>query len=161
MSSIDDFFDDDSFNVDEEPFYEESINPLKDSITNWIEENCDVRGTYKINNDNTIDVDGDIDVYTYEHSIDKLPDYIKFKYVSGIFDVNPKGDLNDTFISLKGCPKEVGKSFLCMDCKKLESLEGAPEKVGGDFDCSYCSSLESLEGVPKEVGGNFDCRGCF
>jgi hypothetical protein len=64
-------------------------------ITKWLDE-MDVIG-YTINDDFTIDVNGDVDL-----SFTKLvefPDYIQFNYVNGYFNCS-----NNYLISLKGCP---------------------------------------------------------
>ena len=130
MSSIDDYFDNDS--LDEEPFYEESYNPIKDLIEKWLNDNCDIEGTYSINEDNSIDVEGSISISTDES---ELPVYIRFNNVSGDLD--------------------------CSYCSSLESLEGAPKEVGGNFDCSSCNSLKNLEHAPIKVGGDFNCSNCY
>ena len=49
MSSIDDFFDNDS--LEEEPYYEKSIDPIKGLIEEWLKDNCDIEGSYSINED--------------------------------------------------------------------------------------------------------------
>ena len=103
---------------------------------------------YTINDDFTIDVDGNVDL-TYKH-LSELPEYIQFNIVKGGFDCK----VND-FTSLRGCPKEVGGGFFC-NFNELITLEGAPKEVERSFDCSY-NKLTSLEGAPKEVGGYLDC----
>jgi hypothetical protein len=126
------------------------------SIENWI-----------LNEDGSIDVDGDVDLY--DKGLNKLP--LKFRNVSGNFDCS----FNE-LISLEDCPESVGGNFNCNN-NKLISLKYGPESVSGNFDCSYnkltslvgspesvggnfwCddNNLTSLEGSPKSVGGNFDC----
>ena len=54
----------------------------------------------------------------------------------------------------------VDGDFICEGCYFLKTLKGAPKEVGKTFYCSYCESLESLEGAPKEVGEYFDCHHC-
>jgi len=101
---------------------------------------------YTINDDMSIDVDGDV-VLSYRGLV-KLP--LKFNKVSGYFNC-----YTNELKSLEGSPKEVSGNFVCID-NKLTTLEGSPEIVVGDF---YCQSnkLKSLEGSPKEVGGEFNC----
>ena len=111
-----------------------------------------IQKSWKLNNDGTYDVNGDVDLNECKQFINddgKLT--IKFNKVSRSFYCD---HLNLT--SLEGCPKEVGKDFYCTN-NKLTSLEGAPEKVGGDFYCSF-NKLNSLKGAPKDVEGSFICN---
>jgi hypothetical protein len=62
---------------------------------------------------------------------------------------------NDTFIW-----GTVDGDFICEGCYFLNTLKGAPKEVGKTFYCSYCESLEALEGAPKEVGEYFNCHHC-
>jgi len=101
---------------------------------------------YHINEDGTVDVDGDADIY--DKRLEKIP--IKFGYVSGYFNCS-----NNKLKSLEGAPKEVGGGFDCSN-NKLTSLEGAPKEVGGYFNCEN-NKLTSLEGAPSWVGGGFYC----
>ena len=101
---------------------------------------------YTINEDSTIDVDGN--VYLRNKGLTKLP--LKFGKVSGYFDCS-----FNQLTSLSGAPLSVGGDFYCGD-NQLKSLEGSPLSVGGDFYCSY-NQLNSLEGSPLSVGGNFYC----
>ena len=102
---------------------------------------------YSINEDGSIDVDGNVDLG--DKNLSKLP--IKFGKVGGFYCYNNK------LTSLDGSPGYVGGDFYCQ-YNQLTSLEGAPSHVGRDFYCSY-NQLTSLEDVPSYVGGNFDCVG--
>ena len=84
-----------------------------------------VEGTYTINEDGSIDVDGDVNLYN--KNLTKIP--FKFRNVSGYFSCH-----NNQLISLKGAPSSVGDFFSC-DNNQLTSLEGAPNTVGGYFNC--------------------------
>jgi hypothetical protein len=101
---------------------------------------------YKINDDGSIDVDGNI--YLAEFNLAELP--LNFRNISGFVNCN-----SNRLTSLEGCPKSIGGSFACGD-NKLTSLKGCPKSVGGGFSCSD-NLLTSLEGCPKSVGGNFYC----
>ena len=103
---------------------------------------------YTINDDLSIDVDGD--VYLVDKGLEYLP--LKFNYVSGSFYCY-KNELK----SLKGCPQTVGTNFEC-SYNKLKTLEGCPQTVGGYFDC-FGNELKSLEGCPQTVFGYFNCGG--
>ena len=101
---------------------------------------------YTINEDSTIDVDGDVDLR--KNRLTKLP--LKFRRVSGDFSC-----YINQLKSLEGAPLSVGGGFYCY-INQLKSLSGAPLSVGGDFYCSF-NQLESLEGSPKSVGRHFYC----
>jgi hypothetical protein len=102
---------------------------------------------YTINEDSTIDVDGDVNLH--EKGLTKLP--LKFGKVSGHFNC-----ISNQLKSLEGSPLSVGGGFYCQ-YNQLESLSGAPLSVGGYFDCGD-NQLISLEGAPLSVGGGFYCR---
>ena len=106
-----------------------------------------IRGTYTINDDGSIDVDGAVNLSN--RNLTKIP--FKFRNVSGDFYCH-----NNQLTSLEGAPNTVGGVFDCTD-NKLTSLEGAPNTVGGYFDCSD-NQLASLDGAPNNVGGEFYYR---
>ena len=103
---------------------------------------------YTINNDFTIDVDGNV---ILDHTnLAQFPEYIQFNNIKGSFTFSDN-NLN----SLKGAPKSVGVGFDCSN-NRLTSLKGAPKSVGGGFECSR-NHLTSLEGAPERIGGYFHC----
>lgn len=104
---------------------------------------------YKINEDGSVDVDDDVDVFESDVIDGKLP--FKFGKVSGNFDCSACH-----LTSLEGCPQEVGGFFNCSH-NQLTSLEGCPREVGGSFSCNK-NQLTSLEGCPQKIVGDFDCR---
>ena len=71
---------------------------------------------YIINEDGSIDVDGDVDLSNRE--LIELP--LKFRNVSGYFNCS-----NNELTSLEGAPSSVGGNFYCSG-NKLTSLEGFP-----------------------------------
>ena len=101
---------------------------------------------YTINDDGSIDVNGE--VVLYEMDLYELP--LTFNKVTGYFDCQ-----NNKLTSLKGSPRWVGGYFYC-DFNDLTSLEFSPEYVGGSFGC-VDNDLTDLVGSPKEVGGYFYC----
>lgn len=72
--------------------------------------------------ENTIDVDGDVNLY--DKSLFKIP--LNFGKVTGNFSC-----AFNNLTSLEGCPRWIGGNFYCHG-NNLESIEG-PEFVGGDF----------------------------
>ena len=102
---------------------------------------------YTINEDSTIDVDGDVDLY--DKRLTKIP--LKFGKVSGYFNCSA-----NQFKSLEGSPLSVGRDFSCSS-NQLKSLEGAPLSVGGYFNC-ISNQLTSLSGAPLSVGRDFSCN---
>jgi len=101
---------------------------------------------YTINDDGSIDVDGNVNLSDRE--LTKLP--LKFRNVSGYFYCS-----DNELTSLEGSPISVGRDFYCYR-NELTSLEGSPSSVGGHFWCDN-NKLTSLEGCPRSVGGGFSC----
>ncbi|MCK9477662.1 MAG: hypothetical protein M0R46_17230 [Candidatus Muirbacterium halophilum] len=101
---------------------------------------------YTINDDGSIDVDGNVDLS--HEKLKVLP--LKFRKVSGNFECS-----FNKLTSLKGSPQTVGGYFYCRD-NQLTSLEGAPQSISGYFDCNS-NQLTTLEGAPQRIGGNFNC----
>jgi hypothetical protein len=97
---------------------------------------------YTINDDLSIDVDGDVDLNDLK--LMRLP--LRFSYVSGSFSCN-----FNKLKSLEGCPQTVGGSFSCHG-NGLESLEGGPQIISGGFYC-FLNNLKTLVGGPQTVGG--------
>lgn len=127
------------------------------AIEEWLDEmgikNYDI-------DENTLDinVDGDVFLETYIGGTE-LPEFINFGVVKGNFTI--QGGDGCIITSLRGCPKEVGKNFVCGGVKSdLLSLRGCPSQIGGYFLCSFAKSLTSIEYSPEYVGGDFDLRGC-
>lgn len=90
---------------------------------------------YIINEDMSIDVDGDVNLS--QQNLTELP--LNFNKVSGDFCC-----AINHLTSLVGCPKEVGGDFQC-NYNKLKTLLYSPKVVGGVFDSSN-NRLTSLEG---------------
>ena len=100
---------------------------------------------YTINDDLTVDVDGDVRLSHLR--LTKLP--FKFGSVTGNFYCS-----GNQLTSLQGAPSSVTGDFDCSN-NQLTSLQGAPRSVIGDFYCSN-NQLTSLQGAPS-VTGNFYC----
>lgn len=82
-------------------------------------------GSYSVNKDRSVDVQGSVKFVENMNFFKQLP--LTFNKVSGDFD----------------CSK-----------LNLTTLKGSPVEVGGDFDCSY-NQLTSLDYAPKKVDGCF------
>lgn len=115
----------------------------KASIELWLNE-MKIKD-YTINNDLTVDVDGDVNLFS--KNLTHIP--IQFGAVKNFFIINNK------LTSLVGAPFEVDGYFYCQN-NQLTSLKGAPQVVNGTFNCSH-NKLTSLEGSPREIAGIFDC----
>ena len=92
---------------------------------------------YTINDDGSIDVDGNVDLWN--RGFVELP--LRFNKVTGYFHCGM-----NKLTSLKGCPRWVGSWFIC-GYNDLTSLEFSPYYVGGYFDCinnkltnNYCDT---------------------
>src|SRR5271157_679844 len=114
--------------------FERSSDPLKTlqvgkraQIIKWL--NTYGVKNYIINDDFTIDVKIDVDLY--DKNLTSFPDFIKFNHVSGNFYCE-----NNQLTSLVGCPSNVSGGFCCYN-NKLTSLVECPSSVGNNFDCSY------------------------
>jgi hypothetical protein len=114
----------------------------KYEIVAWLN-NMGVKN-YIINDDLTVDVDGDANLFGKD--IKPIP--VKFNKVGGNFDC-----YGSQLTTLKGIPNEVGGSFWCSS-NQLTTLKGAPNKIGGNFYC-FSNPLKSLDGKPDYVGGGF------
>ncbi|MCK9475622.1 MAG: hypothetical protein M0R46_06880 [Candidatus Muirbacterium halophilum] len=125
------------------------LKPFNESTNiSEIEAICEIYNitNYTINDDDSIDVNGDVDLS--RKKLKELP--LKFRKVSGDFYCS-----YNQLSSLVGCPQSIGGDFYC-GINKLTSLVGSPQRVGGDFECNN-NNLTSLEGVPKRVSGLFLC----
>jgi hypothetical protein len=113
-----------------------------------IEEVCEQYGieNYTVNNDNTVDVDGN--VYFRDDNIKLLP--VNFNIVNGYFKC-----YNCNLTSLKGAPKSVGNTFNC-DKNKLTSLQYSPEVLeSGDYDCNS-NIIKSLKYITSPIPGDLN-----
>jgi hypothetical protein len=115
-----------------------------DEIKDWLDK-YGIKN-YTINDDLTVDVDGDVDLSYKE--LTKIK--VQFRNVGGYFYC-----IDNQLTSLEGAPSSVGTGFDCSN-NQLISLEGCPSSVGGNFYC-YNNQLTSLEGCPSSVGGHFYC----
>ena len=93
---------------------------------------------YTINPDESIDVDGDVNLSS--RGLKRIP--LKFRNVRGYFYCN-----YNQLTSLEGCPQSVGGAFSCSG-NQLTSLEGCPQIVGGAFYC-YSNKLTDFNGFPE------------
>ena len=101
---------------------------------------------YTINNDMTVDVDGDVEILNKKFK--KIP--FKFNEINGNFYIHN----NSNLISLKNSPKKIVGNFNCM-FNKLNSLKHSPDYVENNFICKF-NHLESLEYLPNYIGGTVD-----
>jgi hypothetical protein len=102
---------------------------------------------YTINIDDTVDVDGDVNINNM--ALEEIP--IQFGIVKGSFYCE-----NNYITSLKGVPKNIGMHFSCNN-NLLTTLEYSPETIGKSFVCRD-NKLVSLQGVAQRIPLNFICR---
>ena len=98
---------------------------------------------YTINNDGSIDVNGDVDLSRFE--LTELP--LRFNKVTGNFHCG-----YNNLTSLKGSPGWVGGYFICSR-NELTSLEFSPDYVGGWFGCGMNKLTDNY--CDTEIGGSF------
>ena len=101
---------------------------------------------YTINEDGSIDVDGDVELS--DKKLHVLP--LKFGKVTGNFYCS-----SNRLTSLENSPTYVGGSFMVGD-NKLVDLEDCPTYIGGAFDCCH-NQLTSLNGCPTSINRYFNC----
>jgi hypothetical protein len=102
---------------------------------------------YTINNDNSVDVNGDVSLY--DEKLTSIP--LNFNIVNGYF-----GCSNNHLTSLKGCPIRVGNGFSCHS-NELTSLQYSPRYVENDnFFCGY-NKIKSLQYCTELIRGYFYC----
>jgi hypothetical protein len=104
---------------------------------------------YTINPDDTVDVNGNVNLWKTLDDMKKLP--VKFGKVSGYFTCR-----ENKLTTLEGCPNYVGGYFGCV-WNNITTLEGAPKYIGGVFSCGG-NNLATLEGCPNYIGGDFYCN---
>lgn len=109
-----------------------------------------IKGKCTINEDFTIDVDGD--VILRDEKMERLP--VQFRNVTGWFYFL----ITPNITTLEGCPEYVGGWFHCSWFKKLKNLHYSPKYVGGNYVCCENNLITSLEGAPEYVGGVFICN---
>ena len=98
---------------------------------------------YTVNDDGTIDVNGNVDLSNYR--LTQLP--LRFNRVTGYFHC----DYNK-LTTLKGSPRWIGGYFFC-SCNQLTSLEFSPDYVGGSFWCNNNQLTDNY--CDTEIGGGF------
>lgn len=98
--------------------------------------------SYTINDDGTVDVDGDVYMSFRRFTSNVLP--IKFGKVSRHFDCE-----NSSLVSLNGCPNYVGGRFKC-NGNRLTSLKGIPDYVGDYVNAAQNNISEVI--FPSYVG---------
>jgi hypothetical protein len=118
----------------------------KRQIETWLKSY--VKGTVKVNEDRSVDVDGDVSFYLYD--LDSIP--VKFNEVTGSFIIMKCDSIKD----ISNGPRKVGGNYSIHECKSLHSIKGAPEEVGRAVSLSVLYGFNSLEGFPKVVGGDID-----
>jgi hypothetical protein len=97
---------------------------------------------YTINPDDTVDINGDVNLWKALGNMKKLP--VKFGKVSGHFSCS-----YNKLTTLEGCPTYVGEDFFCSG-NNLTTLVGCPNYIGGNF---YCNNL--THHILRNVRGNF------
>jgi hypothetical protein len=101
---------------------------------------------YTINNDNSVDVDGNVNLF-YKR-LKSIP--LNFNIVNGWFNCGI-----NYLTSLRGCPVRVGDWFSCY--YQLTSLQYSPQFMeNGKFSCG-CNKIESLQYCTELIQEEFFC----
>lgn len=104
-----------------------SLNYTKKEVNEWCKRYLPNTVVY-INNNLTIDVKGDLNIFANGETILELP--YAFSKVEGTCYLSSLG-----LTTLKNAPISIEGAFDCSD-NKLTTLEHGPQKVGGYYDCS-------------------------
>jgi hypothetical protein len=106
---------------------------------------------YTINDDYSIDVDGNVDLSS--RNLTKIP--IKFNNVTGFFSC-----VDNQLVDLENSPRRVERNFMCQRQynDSFISLKGAPEYVGFRFDFNNNENLKDFTDFPTYVGATIDAR---
>jgi len=96
---------------------------------------------YTINEDGSIDVDDNVDLYSM--GLTELP--LNFNKVNGYFNCS-----FNKLTTLKGCPKIITDDFNC-NRNKINNLEYGPEIIGGDYYILK-NNLYRIDHYPKYIG---------
>jgi hypothetical protein len=107
----------------------------KEYIKNWLDE-YEITN-YNINEDLTVDVDGD--VWIDNRNLTEIP--VKFNIVKGDFNCN-----NNQLTSTEFFPKEVYCSFYC-DCNNFKNLDNFPKIVTEWITIGRNPHLENIIGL--------------
>lgn len=106
-----------------------------------------------LNEDYTVDIVAD-SVHCLVRYDTSLPDFIKFREISGDFSIYFHQTTDDNKITLAGCPEIVHGDFECARCR-LTKFENVPYYIGGDF-IAKSNKISSFVGMPKYIGGCFN-----
>jgi hypothetical protein len=108
---------------------------------------CDFFGitNYIVNDDLSINVNGNIDLYN--RRLTQLP--LDFKLVTGSFNCS-----NNSLTTLLGSPNEVNGEYNCSQ-NKLTDFIGSPIKVDGRFQC-YRNHFIDLNRFPPLISGRIN-----
>lgn len=99
---------------------------------------------YTINEDGTIDVDGDVHVSAHLLGLGKLPYYIKFGIVSETF-----GWMGSTVQSLRGSPEQCGNFFVDY-AVNVNTFEHFPKIINKKLTM-YHDGLDTFCGLSERV----------
>lgn len=120
----------------------------KQKIHEWLTK-CGV-STFKINDDNTVDVDGDVDLVGIR--LYKIP--VKFSSISGSVLI-----AESMFKTLEGLPPVIGGDLLVQGMA-LESLNGIPKEVRGSVSLQHSTIKDATHSDLDHVGHNLILSSC-
>lgn len=119
------------------------IKTIKEKIIHFKMRNIKVKGSWKINEDFSIDVWGDVNIAG--HALNEIP--VKFNVVTGNFDC-----AFNNLKSLFNSPREVGGDFSC-ESNHIVDLKFAPIHIGKNFLMGH-NLVNTFNYFPEFVGGN-------
>ena len=134
--------------LDTEKSILESREIVETPIHEWLKKNCNIQGEYKIIDDGSIIVYGNVTMPDET----EIPNHIKFFIVTG--------DFRAQLTSLRGTPRYIGHDFYIADSMNLTSLRHGPMMVANAYICRNCLRLISPVGISDLKCTVFDCTNC-
>lgn len=130
-------------NIFDSIFQDDKLSPRDKTILKELKKLGIDTNKITINNDGSVDVDGDVIIQRKE--LEKLP--VQFGTINGNFDC-----CINFLKNLEGAPYHVKGYFAASD-NELTTLKGSPKFVGGNYHCQR-NKLKNLEHIAEEIGGN-------
>lgn len=129
-----------SYNINKENIFNMAKLTSKEAIKAWLS-SVGITSSYTINNDLSIDMDNDVDLY--QCNLTEIP--VVFERVNGNFDCS-----HNALTSLDFLPKEI-MGDLEISHNQLKNLKGISSSISKNLFCNS-NPLETLEYFPDYIG---------
>lgn len=145
-----------------EGFLRKNLGLGKIALIKKFLENCTNIRRWTINNDDTIDIDGDLIIFSkalekmgFDVKNFELPEYIKFGKIKGFVALNSGGT---RYKSFRGFPEYIRGNLLVSLHDDIESLEGFPKRIQGEVRIENnkkfsIKQIREVSNIKKEIYG--------